>query len=47
MEWPPKSGTMREFPEIDWAAWFDLAEARRKIVPGQRGFLDQLESRTG
>jgi predicted NUDIX family NTP pyrophosphohydrolase len=47
MEWPPKSGTMREFPEIDRAAWFDLAVARRKIVPGQRGFLDQLEKRTG
>jgi predicted NUDIX family NTP pyrophosphohydrolase len=47
MEWPPKSGTMREFPEIDRAAWFNLAEARRKIVPGQRGFLDQLESATG
>jgi predicted NUDIX family NTP pyrophosphohydrolase len=47
MEWPPKSGTMREFPEIDRAAWFDLAEARRKIVPGQRGFLDQLENATG
>jgi predicted NUDIX family NTP pyrophosphohydrolase len=47
MEWPPKSGTMREFPEIDRAAWFDLAVARRKIVPGQRGFLDQLASATG
>jgi predicted NUDIX family NTP pyrophosphohydrolase len=46
VEWPPKSGTMREFPEIDRAAWFNLAEARRKIVPGQRGFLDQLERRT-
>jgi predicted NUDIX family NTP pyrophosphohydrolase len=46
MEWPPKSGTMREFPEIDRAAWFNLAVARRKIVPGQRGFLDQLEKRT-
>jgi predicted NUDIX family NTP pyrophosphohydrolase len=47
MEWPPKSGTMREFPEIDRAAWCDLAVARRKIVPGQRGFLDQLENATG
>jgi predicted NUDIX family NTP pyrophosphohydrolase len=47
MEWPPKSGTMREFPEIDRAAWFDVAVAKRKIVPGQRGFLDQLESATG
>jgi predicted NUDIX family NTP pyrophosphohydrolase len=44
VEWPPKSGTMREFPEIDRAAWFDLAVARRKIVPGQRGFLEQIEN---
>src|SRR5262245_32163602 len=33
----------REFPEIDRAAWFDIATAKRKILPGQRGFLDQLE----
>ena len=32
----------REYPEIDRAAWFDVAEARRKILPGQRGFLDEL-----
>lgn len=32
----------REFPEVDRAAWFSLAEARRKILPGQVGFLDQL-----
>ena len=33
----------REFPEVDRAAWFDMASARRRILPGQRGFLDQLE----
>ena len=33
----------REFPEIDRAAWFELEEARRKILPGQVGFLDQLQ----
>lgn len=33
----------REFPEIDRAAWFTLDEAKRKILPGQAGFLDQLQ----
>jgi predicted NUDIX family NTP pyrophosphohydrolase len=42
LEWPPKSGAMRSFPEVDRAAWFDLPTARAKILPGQRGFLDQL-----
>lgn len=43
MEWPPGSGRIAEFPEVDRAAWFDLDEARRRIVPGQRPFLDVLE----
>ena len=34
----------REFPEIDRAAWFVLAEAKKKILPGQAGFLDQLRA---
>jgi predicted NUDIX family NTP pyrophosphohydrolase len=34
----------QEFPEVDRAAWFSLAVARQKILPGQRGFLDQLET---
>jgi predicted NUDIX family NTP pyrophosphohydrolase len=42
MEWPPGSGRTREFPEVDRAAWFPLAEARRRIVRGQVGFLDEL-----
>lgn len=42
MEWPPRSGEIRSFAEVDRAAWFDLAEARRRIVPGQAGFLDAL-----
>lgn len=42
MEWPPKSGKTREFPEVDRGAWFDLPTARIKLLPGQRGFLDQL-----
>jgi predicted NUDIX family NTP pyrophosphohydrolase len=42
LEWPPHSGTMQEFPEVDRGAWFDIAIARTKLQPGQRGFLDQL-----
>ena len=42
MEWPPKSGRRQEFPEVDRAAWFDATEAKRRLLPGQVGFLDQL-----
>jgi predicted NUDIX family NTP pyrophosphohydrolase len=42
MEWPPKSGKMQQFPEVDRAAWFGLDAAREKLIPGQRGFLDRL-----
>jgi len=42
LEWPPRSGTLQEFPEIDRVAWFDMATARRKLVTGQRPFLDRL-----
>jgi predicted NUDIX family NTP pyrophosphohydrolase len=42
MEWPPRSGTTREFPEVDRAGWFGLEAARRKLVPGQVGFIDRL-----
>ena len=47
MEWPPRSGRMRRFPEIDRAAWFDLEEAREKIHKGQIAFLDELSVRLG
>lgn len=43
MEWPPRSGKMREFPEIDRAAWFSLTEAREKLIAAQTAFLDRLE----
>jgi len=42
MEWPPKSGRMQQFPEVDRAAWFPLAIAQTKILPGQAAFLDRL-----
>ena len=42
MEWPPRSGTIGTFPEIDRAAWFDLPTAHDKIVAGQRPLLERL-----
>jgi predicted NUDIX family NTP pyrophosphohydrolase len=47
MEWPPRSGRMQEFPEVDGGAWFKLPEAREKILSGQRAFLDELGRRIG
>ncbi len=43
MEWPPRSGKIQRFPEVDRAAWFDLDIARRKLVPAQAAFIDRLE----
>jgi predicted NUDIX family NTP pyrophosphohydrolase len=43
MEWPPRSGKHQEYPEVDRASWFTLESAKRKIVPGQIGFLEQLQ----
>jgi predicted NUDIX family NTP pyrophosphohydrolase len=43
LEWPPRSGKTEEFPEVDRGAWFDLPTARRKLLAGQRGFIDQLQ----
>ena len=45
MEWPPKSGRLRSFPEVDRACWFTLADARRKLLSGQVPLLDRLEAR--
>jgi len=42
LEWPPRSGRLQEFPEIDRAAWFDLPTARTKIVKGQLPFLQRM-----
>lgn len=42
MEWPPRSGREQEFPEVDRAEWFELEEARRRILPAQAEFLDRL-----
>ena len=43
MEWPPRSGKTREFPEIDRAEWFNIEFARRKILKSQLALLNQLE----
>lgn len=42
IEWPPRSGRVQDFPEVDRAAWFTLPEARRKILAAQRPLLDRL-----
>jgi predicted NUDIX family NTP pyrophosphohydrolase len=47
MEWPPRSGTQQEFPEVDRAEWFDLETAREKILPAQAELLDRLLERLG
>jgi len=45
LEWPPRSGRVQEFPEIDRAAWFPVDVAREKLVKGQVPFLDRLLTR--
>lgn len=45
MEWPPKSGKRREFPEVDKAAWFLPEEGMKKINPAQAGFIRELEEK--
>jgi len=49
LEWPPRSGRKRSFPEVDRAGWFSPEEAREKINAGQRAFVDRLVAlvRTG
>ena len=42
MEWPPRSGKQAEFPEVDRAAWFSIEQAKKKILKGQAGFIEEL-----
>lgn len=42
MEWPPRSGNRREFPEVDRAGWFDVATARDKLLAAQAELVDRL-----
>lgn len=45
IEWPPRSGKMKSFPEIDKAAWFPLSEAQKKIIEAQSALIKELESK--
>ena len=47
LEWPPRSGSVREFPEVDSAKWFLMPVARQKLLFGQREFLARLCERLG
>ena len=47
MEWPPKSGRIQEFPELDRVEWFGLDRARGVIVKAQAAFLDRLAEHSG
>ena len=42
LEWPPRSGRLQSFPELDRAGWFDVATARRKAFGSQAPFFDRL-----
>ncbi len=43
LEWPPRSGNIREFPEVDRGEYFPISAARTKINPAQAEFLDRLQ----
>ncbi len=45
MEWPPRSGRLQEFPEVDRAAWFDLETAKSKINPAQIALLEEAQQK--
>jgi len=44
LEWPPGSGHVRDYPEVDRACWFGLPEARLRLVPAQAELIDRLEA---
>ncbi|MGB2721896.1 NUDIX domain-containing protein [Rhodococcus sp. SBT000017] len=44
IEWPPKSGLIKSFPEVDRVEWFPVAQARTKLLVSQHPFLDALEA---
>ena len=47
IEWPPRSGRRRAFPEVDSVAWFDAPAAREKLLPAQLPLLDRLLALVG
>lgn len=44
IEWPPRSGRMASFPEVDQARWFGVGEARAMILPSQAPLIDEVEA---
>lgn len=47
LEWPTGSGQLRTYPEVDRVHWFPVAQARVRLLTGQRGFLDRLMAQPG
>jgi predicted NUDIX family NTP pyrophosphohydrolase len=47
MEWPPRSGQRRSFPEVDRAGWFTVEAARAKVLPSQWPFIERLAAALG
>lgn len=47
LEWPPRSGRLQRFPEIDRVEWFTLDMAHPKLLPAQRALLDRLRAAIG
>jgi predicted NUDIX family NTP pyrophosphohydrolase len=47
LEWPPRSGQMQRFPEVDKGGWFDEEKAREFMIPAQLGFFGELLMRIG
>jgi predicted NUDIX family NTP pyrophosphohydrolase len=47
LEWPPRSGRLQTFPEVDRAGWFRLPAARKKLLPAQAPFVDRLAEIAG
>ena len=45
LKWPPRSGVMRRFPEVDRGQWFGVAEAGIRVLAGQRGLIDELQQK--
>jgi predicted NUDIX family NTP pyrophosphohydrolase len=45
LEWPPRSGRIQNFPELDGARWFGLDDARERVVKGQRAMIDAIAER--
>ena len=47
IEWPPKSGTWKSYPEVDRGEWFDIKTAKEKINPAQVAFINEIINRLG